>query len=233
MNISIIIPVLNELKTLECLLPYLLKHTQDHGAEIIVVDGNSRDGSAELAKKWATKTLVSTVSSRAAQMNLGARNASCDILYFVHADVIPPPDFLNDIVSAVKDGYSLGLYRQKFASPNPLLWINTYFSRFEKLWCRGGDQTLFILKKKFEQYGGYDESFIIMEEYDLLQKVWNREKIKFFNGYTTVSARKYKTNSWLRVQWANYTAFRLFRKGTDPKIIKAKYLSLLKPYENY
>lgn len=233
MSISIIIPVLNEEKTILPLLKYLKIHSNNKVCEVIVVDGNSIDQTIKEAKKLADKVITSPNVGRAIQMNIGAEMAAYDILYFVHADVTPPPNFYNDIIQSVSQGFTLGLYRQKFASKNPLLWINAFFSRFNKLWCRGGDQTLFITKKKFIELGGFDETFVVMEEYNLLSKVWKKEKIKIFDDHTLVSARKYSTNSWLRVQWANFIAFSMFKSGRPPAEIKDRYFSILKKYNNY
>ncbi|NOT36683.1 MAG: glycosyltransferase family 2 protein [Saprospiraceae bacterium] len=233
MSISIIIPALNEEKTVGILLEYLRKNSPNENTQIIVVDGNSSDNTIQESKRLADIVLGCPYPSRAKQMNLGAKHAVHTTLYFVHCDVIPPHTFYQDIQNAVRENYTIGLYRQSFDSSNPLLLINTFCSRFRKLYCRGGDQTLFIDYKLFNHIGGFDENYVIMEEYVLLKKCWNTEKIKLFPDYTIVSARKYSTNSWLRVQWANFVAFSMFNKGIDSQEIKNKYLNILRPYNNY
>src|SRR5689334_13442940 len=83
MAISIIVPVLNEAANLKAVLGQL--RASSANAEIIVVDGGSKDGSAQIAPQLADVVLISQ-PGRAVQMNIGARAAHGDILWFVHAD---------------------------------------------------------------------------------------------------------------------------------------------------
>lgn len=66
-----------------------------------------------------------------------------------------------------------------------------------------------------------------MEEYDLIKKIKEKQKFKIIQKDIIVSARKYKNNSYLRVQKANYTAFKMFQSGIHPDKIKATYNDLL------
>src|SRR5258707_3657503 len=88
--LSIIIPTLDEASsiaaTLEALAPYRAR-----GAEVIVVDGGSRDGTLDLARPHADRVLASS-RGRATQMNAGALAARGDVLLFLHADTRLPPD---------------------------------------------------------------------------------------------------------------------------------------------
>ena len=80
-------------------------------------------------------------------MNEAAAIAKGDVLYFVHADTIVTKSFYADIQKAIAEGFEMGCYRYKFDQyKNPLLYINSFFTRFPMLWCRGGDQTLFVKK---------------------------------------------------------------------------------------
>ena len=69
-----------------------------------------------------------------------------------------------------------------------------------------------------------------MEEYDFIRRAIKKEKLHIFDKYTTVSTRKYNTNSYLKVLLANRKAFSLYLSGSDPKVIKKTYLSMLNPY---
>src|SRR5262249_12223166 len=61
------------------------------GNEVIVVDGGSTDGTAELAAPWADLVVIAP-RGRARQMNAGAQNAFGSILLFLHADSVLPPE---------------------------------------------------------------------------------------------------------------------------------------------
>lgn len=165
--------------------------------------------------------------SRAHQMNQGAKVATGRILWFVHADTKPPSGFYKDILDATANGADLGGYRFKFDSNRILLRINSWFTRFNLLTFRGGDQTLFITRKAFDELNGFDEHFTIMEEYDLLQRASVRHVFKLIPKSVIVSARKYDHNTYLQVNLANLKAMRMFKRGKDPEEIKQFYFNAI------
>ncbi len=226
-SISIIIPVLNEAARIGPLVRYLREHGGEAVTEVLVVDSGSHDGTAELAAEAGARVVGCDVCSRAAQMNAGARAAHTDVLYFVHADTLPPSSFVADIRDSMASGHVMGCYRYRFDSPRFLLKINAFFNRFHWLWCQGGDKTFFIRREIFDALGGYDERYVIMEEYDFLRRAMPRYPLHIVPKYAVVSARKYEANGWLRVQWANTAVFRLFKKGADPQEMRAVYKRLL------
>ena len=85
LNISIIIPALNEADRITQLVKSLLE-IKDLSDEIIVVDGGSTDGTLDKALSLGIKAISANKSGRAAQMNLGAKISQGGILWFVHAD---------------------------------------------------------------------------------------------------------------------------------------------------
>lgn len=227
MTTSIVIPTLNEADNIQQIISYLKKHGNESLLEIIVVDAQSHDNTAGVAIAAGARVLQSPKRSRAAQMNYGARHAKGEVLYFVHADCYPPTTYIHDIQKHLQEGYPMGCYRYRFDSDQLLLKINAYFNRFEPLWCRGGDETLYIQKDVFETMGGFDEKYIIMEEYDFIKRAREQFKLKIIPKYAVVSARKYETNSWFRVQYANMKIFKMFEKGVEPEIMAQTYKKLL------
>ena len=228
MQISVIIPALNEAEHIGMLVRYLKQHGGEDVGELLVVDGGSTDATAQLAQCAGAQVLVSGVRSRAAQMNLGARTARFPLLYFVHADTLPPASFAQDILGAVASGVTMGCYRYTFDAPGIMLKINAFFTRFHWLWCQGGDKTFFIQRTTFQTLGGYNEDYCVMEEYDFLQRAMLQYKLHIIPKNARVSARKYKKNGWIRVQLANLIVFRAYRRGVAPAQIKATYQRLLK-----
>ena len=84
MKLSVIIPVLNEEKSIVEILDYLLQNVNnDCVKEIIVVDGGSTDNSLNLLKAYSSVIVLNSKKGRAVQMNYGASKASGDILYFL------------------------------------------------------------------------------------------------------------------------------------------------------
>lgn len=230
MNISIIIPTLNEADNIREILPYLqsLPAPEGRRVEILVADGKSTDGTLEVARAHDVRALPCPRRGRASQMNFGAKRAAGDLLFFVHADTRPPRSCLKDITEAVEAGYPMGCFRFRFDHDGWLFRINDFFTRFDLPWCRGGDQAIFITRAIFEQEGGYPEDWMIMEEYDLMRRVRAKHPFRIIPKRVIVSARKYRENGWLRVQWANFVVFRKFRQGAGQRELCDTYRRLLK-----
>jgi rSAM/selenodomain-associated transferase 2 len=227
-QISIIIPTLHEAENIGSLIPYLRAHGAEHVLEIIVVDGGSKDDTQTIATAAGAKVLTSPAPSRAQQMNIGAQHANADVLYFVHADTLPPDTFATDIQAELAAGNLMGCYRYQFKSDRKILQFNAWFVRFPWLWCQGGDKTFFIRKDVFWEFNGYDLKYVVMEEYDFLRRSRKKYPLRIIPKNVLVSARKYEKNSWLRVQIANTVAFSMFRLQIDPVRIRDTYKWILR-----
>ena len=227
MTISVIIPTYNEVATIGRLVADLRRHAPAGAVEVLVVDAHSPDGTAEAARQAGATVLAAPRPGRAAQMNHGAAHATGEVLYFVHADVGIHPGYVAAIGAAVGRGYEAGCYRFRFDSRHPLLRVNSYGTRFPGLMSRGGDQTLFITRGLFERLKGFDERYVIMEDFDIIVRIRQQAAFLIVPEDVLVSARKYETNGWLRVQLANLTAFALFFLKVPPPRIARTYKALL------
>lgn len=101
--ISIVTPVLNEEAGIRGFLDHLAGLQGPF--ELVVVDGGSTDATAALVRKHAktvpgTVTLLAAPRGRSSQMNAGARVARGEVLLFLHADCMIPPDSLRVIADA-------------------------------------------------------------------------------------------------------------------------------------
>jgi len=227
MTISIIIPTFNEAENITELVTFIRHLGYEEILEILVVDGGSKDDTVMLAREAGAVVMTSDQRSRAAQMNLGANRAKGDILYFVHADVRLLSSFVTDIRESLDEGFQSGCYRYIFDSNKFLLKVNAYFTRFDSIMCRGGDQTLFVRKSIFNLLGGYDESYTIMEDYNFILRLRKKCRFKIIQKDIIVSARKYEMNSWFRVQIANLSVFIMFFFRRSPGEMKQIYKILL------
>jgi rSAM/selenodomain-associated transferase 2 len=227
MKLSIIIPVLNEARNLVEMLPFFLNHKSKNEFEVIVVDGGSEDDSIKIAQNHGFVVLQSKERSRGYQMNLGARRSTGEILYFVHADTRIIPSFFTDITIIVADGVPSGCYSYSFDSDSRLLKVNSWFTQFNGLLSGGGDQTLFVKREVFEALGGFDERYCIMEDFDFVRRLKKKYCFQVIPKEITVSARKYESNSWIRVQLVNLLMVILFHFNTSPITLKRLYSKLL------
>ncbi len=228
MNYSIIIPTLNEEKYLDRTLGRLNRMLQLVDHEIIVVDAGSTDRTLDIANAYGVKILPSLKKCRATQLNLGAKHASGDVLYFLHADVLPNVDCIKKIEQAITNGKYAGCFSYQFDSPRLLLKINSRATRTDSLLCGGGDQTLFIKRSLFEEMGGFNEKFVIMEDFELTQRLRKKNAFTVIPHDVIVSARKYDKNSYIRVQLANLIIFTMFKMGIAPKKMAHYYGVLLR-----
>jgi len=201
LTISIIIPVLNE----EDYIGELLKCLAEKGShkkisEIFVVDGGSDDRTINIAKNFGA-TVIHSEKGRAKQMNIGANQATGDILYFIHADTFPPVDFASPILNAVQTGFEAGCFRMRFDSKSRFLRFFAWFTRINHLICRGGDQSLFISKSLFEKTKGFNKDYVIYEDNEFIGRLYLKTKFKILPQYVRTSARKYREKGMVRLQY--------------------------------
>lgn len=193
MKISVIIPTLNEAATLPSLLPSLMQE----GTEVLLVDGGSVDGTLSAAQKFPAKILQSR-PGRAVQMNSGAQAATGDLLWFVHADTILPPDWREQILHAMEGSTWVGGgFRSVIDAPgmgyrflDAWGWLRTRVQR--NLY---GDQGIFVRRDLFERLGGFAE-IQAFEDVEFSRRMWRSGPVILLPGPIRTSARRWQRNGW-------------------------------------
>ncbi|NNE75691.1 MAG: glycosyltransferase family 2 protein [Pricia sp.] len=233
--ISIIIPAHNEKANLERLLPELVALPMQVLLDIIVVlSSENTDGTEKIEGQEKVRIIKCAGKGRAIQMNAGAASAMGDVLVFLHADVRPPKSFLHDIRTALQKGFDAGFFSYRFDNKSLWLKINASFTSRDGIFTGGGDQCLFIQKQLFTDLGKFDENQVLMEDFEFFQRMKrNRVKYKIIKNDLIVSARKYKNNSYLRVNLSNLLLVLLFKLGYPADKLKSLHNRLLKlPYQS-
>lgn len=228
-GISVIVPTYNEAATIKGLIKRLFL-PKINKLEVIIVDASqSSDNISEKLKEFPINFISSNHTCRSIQLNEGARSAKYDILYFVHADAIPPTDYATKICESIENEYDYGYFRFEFDSNNIFLKLNSYLSQFKGFYTGGGDQSFYIKKSLFESISGYNEELQLCEDFDLSDRLKKlKYKYEIINSKLMISSRKYDKANYFKVNLINFYILRQFRKGVPTEILRNKYRQLLR-----
>jgi rSAM/selenodomain-associated transferase 2 len=199
-SLSIIIPALNEAANLPLLLAQLAP-LRARGAQVIVADGGSRDGSPELLADLAQ--WLPAPRGRARQMNAGAAIASAEVLWFVHADSQLPADADQLIAAALANGQHCWGRFDVAISGRP--WMLKVVARMINWRSRlsgiaTGDQGIFLLRSTFESIGGFAD-LPLMEDVQLCARLRRISKPACIRQRLTTSGRRWETRGVWRTIW--------------------------------
>ena len=221
MNISVILPVLNEEKSIAATLAALLELAPD---EIIVVDGGSADRTREIAAQFPVK-VISSERGRGRQMNRGAQAASGEVLLFLHADTRLPSTAFDDIGAALADrGYLGGRFDVELAGSHWLLPLVgrmiSYRSRLSKVGT--GDQALFVRRGIFRRMGGFPE-IPLMEDIAFCQALKRLGSVACLRSRVVTSARRWEMDGVWRTILRMWVLKLLYFAGVSPARLKQFY----------
>lgn len=211
--ISIIIPTYNEADRIAKTIKLTHAANGNHESEIIIVDGGSTDATINIAEQCGATIVKSARRGRAAQMNTGASIAKHEILYFLHADSIPPNNFTTQILSASKDGAKSGCFRLAFDYDHWFLKMHAWFTKFDVNAVRFGDQSLFVAKNVFQKSGGFRADLLMMEDQEIIHRLKKHSRFKVLNDVVITSARKYLDNGVFRTQGIFYCMWVMYYLG--------------------
>jgi rSAM/selenodomain-associated transferase 2 len=191
-KISIIIPVFNEASTLEATLTRL----QDiSDVEVIIVDGESRDETVDIAKRFDKRFKVTTTrAGRAHQMNVGAAIATGDILLFLHADTHLPPEFDTLVRQALQNPSTIaGAFELRIdANLRGLRLIEKMVNMRSRLFSMPyGDQAIFLKASIFHDIGGFPD-IPIMEDFELILRLRRQGQITIIPLPILTSGRRWQ-----------------------------------------
>lgn len=215
MRLSIIVPILNEVEQLPELIAHLLPY-QRAGCEIIFVDGGSVDGSAMLSEV-AGFIALRTARGRANQMNVGASQASGEVLLFLHADTRLPQDATHYIELALVDKEPCWGRFDVWITGRPIMLrvisrLMNWRSRLTGI--ATGDQAIFVRRVVFERLRGFPDQ-PLMEDVELSKRLLAFSRPACIAHCVTTSGRRWEARGvwrtillmW-RLRWAYW-------RGTD------------------
>lgn len=190
--ISVVIPALDEEKRLPSCLAALLPQAAAHSAEVIVVDGGSRDGTREIARREPVR-MIESDPGRGIQMNRGALESSGSLLVFLPADTLLPDGAIRRLAEIDRSGKPVaGGFRHRFDRRRPVLRA---VSALHNLRARitgviYGDQVPFLSRRLFFGAGGFRED-IDMEDVEFGARVRRLIRPRLVDMTVTTAARRF------------------------------------------
>ena len=220
--LSIVVPVLNEavgiVTTLQALAPL-----RERGAEVIVVDGGSDDGTVQCAVPWADRVL-SSPRGRARQMNAGAATARAPLLLFLHADTQLPDGADAVLHAAMAGGAAWGRFDVHIDGRAPMLRLVAALmnqrSRFSGI--ATGDQALFVRRELFERVGGFPDQ-PLMEDVELSRRLRALAPPCCLRERVRTSGRRWEAHGVWRTIWLMWRLRWRYWRGESPQTLAEAY----------
>jgi rSAM/selenodomain-associated transferase 2 len=222
-RISIIIPALNEATALSATLAPL-QPWRARGHEVVVVDGGSTDGTPEIARPMADQVIASP-RGRAAQQNAGAAAATGDVLLFLHADTLLPPDADRLVLDGLRTtGRGWGRFDVRLSGVAPGLRVveRMISLRSRVTGIATGDQAIFVHAEWFRRAGGFPP-IPLMEDVALSTALKRLGPPLCLRDRATTSSRRWEERGIARtilLMWRLRLAYAL---GADPARLADRY----------
>ncbi len=220
MKLSIIIPTLNEERSLE----QTLASISSHAHEIIVVDGGSKDGTVEIARKY-TPVVLDSNRGRGIQQHTGACHAQGDVLLFLHADTLLPRGFETMIQRTLSEPNTVfGAFHLGHHPSTAFLNLVALMANLRSLLLKMpyGDQGLFMRRSDYFRVGGF-RNLPLMEDVDLVRRLNKIGKFKLVRARVRTSARRYDRNGIVYTTVRNWSLIIRYLLGQSPERLHRLY----------
>ena len=221
MRISIIVPALNEAACIAETLRGLCRLEGDK--EIIVVDGGSSDDTCAIASAQGVD-VVTARPGRGTQMHAGTLNATGDVLWFLHADTVPPPHALSEIPRCLEDpsvvGGNFGLV---FDGPSRAAkQLTAIYPMLRLLRLCYGDSGIFIRRATYDAIGGF-RPVALFEDLDLLRRMRKAGRFVHVQSQIRTSSRRFEKRNFA-IMWLHWTTLQiLYWCGVSPNWLARWY----------
>ena len=221
MLISVVIPVLNEEKSIAATVAALAPF-KPH--ELIIVDGGSTDRTREICDRLGV-TVLSSPRGRGTQMNRGAQRATGEVVLFLHADTRLPDSAFQDIRDALRNPQcGGGRFDVRLDGARWMLRVIgamiSLRSRISKV--ATGDQAIFVRREVFRELGGYPE-IPLMEDMTFARALKRRGPVACLRSRVVTSARRWESEGAWRTIFKMWLLKSLYLLGVSPHRLKRFY----------
>jgi rSAM/selenodomain-associated transferase 2 len=220
--LSIVIPAWNEAR----LIADAVQGAARIADEVIVVDGGSEDGTAQLAGAAGARVLAAP-KGRGAQLHAGARAARGEVLLFLHADVRLPPAARTAILERLADPQVIGgNFLIEFLPASWFTHLLAPLNDLRRAITRRyyGDSGIFVRRTAYHALGGF-RPYPLMEDYDFSSRMERAGRCAYIREIRVMaSARRFQGRElrtlfcWMSLQllyWLGVPPHRLYRAYPD------------------
>jgi rSAM/selenodomain-associated transferase 2 len=220
-RLTIVLPVLNEAAIIVAALQALAP-LRALGAEVIVADGGSHDGTALLAAPFADR-VIAAPRGRGAPMNAGAGLGSGDALLFLHADTALPAN-ADRLIDAALKRRAWGRFDLRIAGRHPFLAVVARMINWRSrlTGVATGDQAIFVTRAAFEAVGGFPD-LPLMEDIAISRRLKRLSRPACIATPAVTSGRRWDNNGVIRtivLMWRLRLAYYL---GVEPALLAKRY----------
>lgn len=220
--LSVIVPALNEGAQIRQTLVEL-QPLREQGVEIIVVDGGSRDDTAEIARALADQVLPSD-RGRARQLNAGAAHARGRVLLFLHADTQLPDTAAMAIRAATDSALAWGRFDVRITGSALMLpviaWFINHRSRLSGI--ATGDQALFFTRELFYRLGRFPQQ-PLMEDVEISRRAKALCPPRCLHLQVVTSGRRWEKYGVWQTIWLMWKLRYLYWRGVSPLVLARAY----------
>ncbi|MEP6945718.1 MAG: TIGR04283 family arsenosugar biosynthesis glycosyltransferase [Acidobacteriota bacterium] len=220
-DVSVIIPTLNEATEIGRTLDKLRDLAGSF--EIIVADGGSTDETCELAT-IRKAIVISTERGRGIQLHAGALAATGNVLWFLHADSIPPTDAIVLIHKALSDDNVVGgNFALRFdGDSRAVAFMNQFYDKIRHIGLLYGDSGIFVRRDVYQQIEGF-KPLPLFEDLEFVRRLKKCGKLVRVRSEITTSSRRFENRPFLPVffRWVTFQC--LYWIGISPYRLARSY----------
>lgn len=220
-QLSVVIPALNESARIADSVSRIFAIWPS--AQVMVADGQSTDATSALAQAAGATVIPVTERSRGVQLKAGADAGESEWILFIHADTRLTEEAAQAAKAYLAEPQGrVAMFQIRFDTPTLLLRFSSWWTRYDSVFTRFGDQGILIRRDFYTSLGGF-QSWPLFEDVDLIRRARRQGRIDVLPAKVLTSARRFRRHGPLRQQIRNSFLLLRFLAGADPRRLARHY----------